>query len=107
MGSSKGVQRSLLTFPSAILVGICLVLGLVGIGFRKYDAEMPLVASCSRAISAACHVMPGDMESGYLLPVQWGVVKVDEKVGHCAFTTAWDVMSRDEARVKAHADRFR
>lgn len=87
----------------AILVGICLVLGLIGIGFRKYNPEMPLVASNSRAISAACHVPPEDTKNGHLLPVQWGVVKVDDnKVGHCAFTTAWDVRDRDHAGV----DRF-
>ena len=82
------------------------MLGLVGIGFRKYDDEMPLVASSSRAISAACHVLPGDVDNGYLLPVQWGVVKVDKRVGHCAFTTAWDVLTREEAFSKAKADRF-
>ncbi|KAL6718922.1 hypothetical protein ACLMJK_003157 [Lecanora helva] len=87
----------------AILVGICLVLGLVGIGFRQYDPDMPLVASNSRAISAACHVPPEDVSNGHMLPVQWGVVKVDDTgVGHCAFTTAWDV--RDKA--KAGTDRF-
>lgn len=76
------------------------------IGLRKYDAEMPLVASNSRAISAACHVLSGDKENGYMLPVRWGVVKVEKRVGHCAFTTAWDVLTRDEAFSKANADRF-
>ena len=63
---------------------------------------MPLVASNSRAISAACHVLPEDTKNGHLLPVQWGVIKVDNKVGHCAFTTAWDVRDGDSAG----ADRF-
>lgn len=78
----------------------------MGIGFRKYDKEMPLVASNSRAISAACHVLPEDTENGYMLPVQWGVVKVDGNVGHCAFTTAWDLLSRVEAQENAQAERF-
>ena len=106
MGSAQTVWRILLTFFSAILVGICLVLGLLGIGFRKYDAEMPLVASNSRAISAACHVLSEDTECGFMLPVQWGVVKVDDKVGHCAFTTAWDALTKERAHIEAHADRF-
>ncbi|KAM0798297.1 hypothetical protein BDR22DRAFT_823401 [Usnea florida] len=89
-----------------ILVGICLILTLLGIGFRKYDAEMPLVASDSRAISAACHVLSEDTECGFMLPVQWGVVKVDDKVGHCAFTTAWDALTKERAHIEAHADRF-
>lgn len=53
-----------------ILVGICLVLGLLGIGFRKFDAEMPLVSSNSRAISVACHVLSKDRDRGSILPVQ-------------------------------------
>ena len=96
----------LLTLFSAILVGVCLVLGLLGIGFRKYDAEMPLVASNSRAISAACHVLSEDREYGFMLPIQWGVVKVGDKVGHCAFTTAWDALTKERAQIEAHADRF-
>ena len=104
--SAPELSRRLLTPLSAILVGICLVLGLVGLGYRKYDTEMPLVASNSRAISAACHVLPEDKESGYMLPVQWGVVKVDKRVGHCAFTTAWDVLTKKEDISKANADSF-
>ena len=78
----------------------------MGIGFRRYEPDMPLVASSSRAISAACHVLSEDTDNGYLLPVQWGVVKIDQRVGHCAFTTAWDVLTREDDRVKAYADRF-
>ena len=84
-------------------------MGLLGIGFRKYEPDMPLVASNSRAISAACHVLSEDTQSGYLLPVQWGVVKVDERIGHCTFTTAWDVLNREDAhkKEKGNADHFR
>lgn len=78
----------------------------MGIGFRRYDPDMPLVASNSRAISAACHTLSEDRENGYLLPVQWGVVKIDKRVGHCAFTTAYDLLSPKDAHDKAHADRF-
>jgi hypothetical protein len=49
------------------------------------------VSSNSLAISAACHAMPEDMTNGYLLPVQWGVVRMENGIGHCAFTTAHDV----------------
>lgn len=64
---------------------------------------MPLVATNSRAISAACHALPGDRSEGYLLPVRWAVVKVEvrndgESVGHCAFTTAPDSEIEEPAR---------
>lgn len=78
-------------------MAIGLVFGLVGIGFgNKYDDEMPLVGTNSRAISAACRVLPEDQKIGYVLPIQWGVVKSENGIGDCAFTTAWDVESRDQ-----------
>jgi hypothetical protein len=68
-------------------------------GFRKYDGTMPLVSTNSRAISAACRVLPEDRTDGYLLPVQWGVVQIKGGVGHAAFTTA-HVMKTVEANRK-------
>ncbi|KAI1856560.1 hypothetical protein JX265_011519 [Neoarthrinium moseri] len=73
-----------------ILVGVTLVVGIVAIGARKYDGTMSMVSTNSRAISAACHVLEGDREHGYILPIQWGVVHAKGDVGHCAFTTAPD-----------------
>jgi hypothetical protein len=49
---------------------------------------MRMASTNSRAISAACHVLPEDRDSGFLLPVQWGVVALSQGVGKCAFTTA-------------------
>lgn len=39
-----------------IIIGGCILLGLVGFGLIPLDRNMPLVGSCSAAISAACHV---------------------------------------------------
>ncbi|KAK0704293.1 hypothetical protein B0H67DRAFT_591056 [Lasiosphaeris hirsuta] len=72
----------------AILAGIGLAVVIVCLGFRTYDGTMRMVSTNSRAISAACHVLPEDRDSGFLLPVQWGVVAVSHGVGKCAFTTA-------------------
>ncbi|KAH8205228.1 hypothetical protein TruAng_000640 [Truncatella angustata] len=77
-------------FAAAMLVGIALVLALILVSMRKYDGTMSMVSTNSRAISAACHVLPGDRDHGYLLPVQWGVVRVKDRIGHCSFTTAPD-----------------
>jgi len=64
------------------------VIAIVVIGFRTYDGTMRMVSTNSRAISAACHIMQQDQQSGYLLPVQWGVVEIEGGIGHCTFTTA-------------------
>ena len=72
----------------ALLVGLGLVTAIVIMGFRRYDGTMRMVSTNSRAISAACHVMQEDRADGHLLPVQWGVIKAEDGVGHCSFTTA-------------------
>ena len=48
---------------------------------------MPLVSTCSAAISAACHRPQEDVDA-HLFPVKWGVVTAEgEKPARCAFTT--------------------
>lgn len=78
----------------ALAVGILLVTAqILNAYLRRYPSEtaMPLAASCSAAISAACHCPAGD-EFAALMPVQWGVTSEDkDKVKKCAFTTARDV----------------
>ncbi|KAK5653795.1 hypothetical protein OQA88_7953 [Cercophora sp. LCS_1] len=78
--------------PIAVVITLFMEAALFGVvvwlGFRKYDGVMRMVSTNSRAISAACHVPPEDQETGYLLPVQWGVVSMSGGVGKCAFTTA-------------------
>lgn len=77
---------------SCIAILTCLIVGTIAIlggfinGFRKYPAGIPVVGSCSAAISAACHPPQNDL-SAYLLPVKWGVVGQGEEVGHCSFTS--------------------
>lgn len=56
---------------------------------RHYSAQsaMPLVATCSLAISASCHRPDADANA-HLLPVQWGVIEGDlDQVQKCSFTT--------------------
>lgn len=64
------------------------MLGLVAVGFRRYDGTMAMVATNSRAISAACHVLEEDRADSYLLPVIWAVVSMHDDVGKVTFTTA-------------------
>lgn len=57
----------------AIVVGALMILSLVMLGYRQYEGGMPLNATCSVIISAACH-RPEDDKEAHLFPVQWGVV---------------------------------
>ena len=84
--------------PIGIILGFTLasllVVALVAIGFLyRYSGgqrAVPLMSTCSAAISAACHA-PEDDKDAYRLPLRWGVVNSDDGIGHCSYTTARDV----------------
>ncbi len=67
-----------------ILAAVVIILGLLN-GFRRHKG-MPLVASCSAAISAACHRPEEDIDAA-TKPVMWGVVSSENGVAHCCFTS--------------------
>lgn len=68
-----------------IIVGTVLALAVLLIGLRRFPNSMPLAATNSAAISAACHTGPED-EGCALAPLKWGVVSEGKKIGHCAFS---------------------
>lgn len=87
----------------ALATGLVLVLYLLVVGFTfKYEmpltdkaqeaagelCHMPLVSTCSAAISANCHAHPDDTDCSFL-PVQWGYVSdvTDVNGGRYTFTT--------------------
>ena len=55
-------------------------------GFRRYKPGVPLVGSCSAAISAACH-RPNDDVDAPFKPVMWGAVESNNPIGHCCLTS--------------------
>lgn len=63
----------------AISLGSLMVCTIISLGMRRFSSNMPLAASCSAAISAACHPPPGDQHA--LKPVMWGEIPV-KKVNH-------------------------
>lgn len=69
-----------------LLVGFVYMTTVAALGLRTYPTGMPLSATCSAAISAACHP-PDDEIDTALLPVQWGVVSTKDGVGHCSFSS--------------------
>lgn len=65
--------------PSAVIISlllsVLLILGLVILGMIKYPKGMPIVSSCSAAISANCHFSDSeDCHDMALRPVMFGVL---------------------------------
>ena len=96
---------------TVIPLGVLVLLVAIANGFRKYKDGMPLAGNCSAAISAACHRPIEDADAA-VLPVLWGAVKTEGRIGHCCFTSfdvsapvegepyaARDAMSSMESRV--------
>ena len=74
-----------------IIFGSLLILFGPALGFKTYKTGIPLAGSCSKKISAACHIPENKLElhpeQG---PLQWGVVPgVFDKNGnpHCSFSS--------------------
>ncbi|KAH0542508.1 hypothetical protein FGG08_003104 [Glutinoglossum americanum] len=81
--------------PIAIIFAMAaaglLVASNLALGFRRYRADIPLVGSCSVAISAACHRSKLEGPEIAYEKVQWGVVRRNEEevgstYGHCSFS---------------------
>lgn len=56
------------------------------IGYIPTKAGIPMVGTCSAAISAACHCLESEPDDLILKPIRWGEVYFDGEVGHCAFS---------------------
>ena len=71
-----------------IVLGSCMLVMAVGMGFRKFKSHMAVASSCSVAIAAACHRPENDADAS-VLPVKWGAVEEEKNdgVGHCTFTS--------------------
>ena len=77
---------SCIAIISVIILGsITVIFGLLS-GSRKYQEGIPLIGSCSAAISAACHPLEEDIDAN-LRPVLWGAVDKGQEIGHCCFTS--------------------
>lgn len=74
--------------PLALFVTICVVIAIALLttllSLRTYKLGIPLAASCSAAISAACHP---EKEVDSTAPLMWGVTSPCAKFpGHCSFS---------------------
>lgn len=84
----------------SILVGAVMMVILFALAFRKFKSAMPVAASSSAAISAACHAPKDeDLDMAALGLVKWGQTisppvwvmerfhGIDDQHGHCSFTS--------------------
>lgn len=91
-GSTSTCGYSLIAVFFVLIVIIVIIWFLAVTAFRISKPGMPLMGSCSAAISAACHP-PDDDKDASKLPVKWGVVesktvdRTGNEVGHCTFTS--------------------
>ena len=90
-GSVSTIGYSCIAIITVIILGSVVVLLGIANGFRRYPGGMPLVGSCSAAISAACHRPNGD-EGAERRGVMWGVVTSgdESEPGHCCLSS-WEV----------------
>ena len=84
--SFSTVGYSCIAIITVIILGAIVVLTGILNGFRRYKPGIPLVGSCSAAISAACH-QPKEDNDAADKPLMWGVVSTKDGVGHCCFTS--------------------
>ncbi|KAF2823774.1 hypothetical protein CC86DRAFT_327712 [Ophiobolus disseminans] len=80
------IGYSLLPMVVGVVVGGCLLVGILAVGFTRFETAMPVVSSCSAAISAACQPLEEDDSEAATSAVQWGVVGYFPKgLEHCGF----------------------
>ncbi|KAK4893990.1 hypothetical protein LTR27_007796 [Elasticomyces elasticus] len=61
----------------ATLLGVVMTVVLIGLSYRRLDAGIPIAASCSVAIAAACHQGRSGMAEE---PLMYGVVEDEEQI---------------------------
>ena len=64
-----------------LTLGILALLTVVGMGYKKFAAEITTVGSCSAAISAACHAWTADTEEIVGKKVRWGDAGIVSSLG--------------------------
>lgn len=72
-GRQAATGYSIWPMITSIIFGLIVTALPLGLGFQKYDERMPLGATCSLVISAACH-RPNEDDEAHLLPVQWASI---------------------------------
>ena len=84
--SISTVGWSGLSLALLVVLGGTMIATISGFGFMRYAPGIPIVSSNSRAISAACHPLPGHYSES-MQRVQYGVLaEYGEGKGHVGFS---------------------
>lgn len=59
----------------AVIEGFLIIVLFFAQGFRRFPANMPVLSSCSIAISAACHPLSHEPDDAVLRPLRYGVLE--------------------------------
>ncbi|KAM3422268.1 hypothetical protein BST61_g2629 [Cercospora zeina] len=86
--NKSGVGASLMPILVGVVLASCMLLAVIGLGFRKLASNMPIAGSCSFALAAATHGPEEDEKASKLL-LMWGEIPRmgTGELGHCAFTS--------------------
>ncbi|KAF2673576.1 hypothetical protein BT63DRAFT_467104 [Microthyrium microscopicum] len=69
-----------------IVLDLAMIYYICHMSFRKFKSGVPVVSTCSAAISAALHPSPNEPADATLQELQWGVTGTDMGLGHCTFS---------------------
>ena len=87
LGSVNAIGWSGLALTLLLALGGTMILTLIGFGFFRYSTGIPVVSSNSRAISAACHPLPGKFNES-IKKLQYGVIaELGEGKYHVGFSS--------------------
>lgn len=88
-GYAEACGYSPLAMLITVIVGAVAMIFLFGLSLRPLKSNLPLLSSCSTAISAACHPPPGD-EDAAVKPVMWGDVGQDSSSSTFSYQSTLD-----------------
>lgn len=80
------IRYSNIAILTLLILGTVVVLLGVLNGYRRLSLGMPLVGSCSAAISAACR-RPTEGVDVAKESLMWGIVEGKGDIGYCCFTS--------------------
>jgi hypothetical protein len=69
-----------------LFFSIAMIMFLVVYAMKKYKSGMPVVSTCSAAISAAIHPTHNEEPNAWLQAIQWGVTEPLDGSEHCTFS---------------------
>ncbi|KIW02250.1 uncharacterized protein PV09_06402 [Verruconis gallopava] len=91
-GNTLTCGYSLIPMIFVLIIAVVMLLVLIVLGVQKFKTSMPVAASNSLAIAAACHLTDDEFNSGDAArkKLKWGAVRSSGKgneVGHCCFSS--------------------